>query len=134
MGNGGICLPLLLSSGMLGGMCVGYQEFKVYSQGKSGEAAHARAEQDRQIAVEEAKAKLESSRYEAEAEVERARGVAEANAIIGESLKDNEAYLRYLWIIGLHDGSSETIYIPTEGNLPILEATRGLRLPPATID
>ncbi|UCF13227.1 MAG: hypothetical protein JSW06_02940 [Thermoplasmatales archaeon] len=44
-----------------------------------------------------------------------------------ESLKQNEAYLRYLWIQGLHDGSSEVIYIPTEANLPILESVRKLR-------
>ena len=50
--------------------------------------------------------------------------VEKANEIIGNSLKDNDAYLRYLWIKGLHDGSSEVIYIPTEANLPILEATR----------
>ena len=50
--------------------------------------------------------------------------MAEANRIIGDSLKGNDAYLRYLWILGLQDGSSETIYIPTEANLPIMEATR----------
>jgi hypothetical protein len=32
-----------------------------------------------------------------------------------------------LWIQGLQDGSSETIYIPTEANLPILEATRKIK-------
>lgn len=58
------------------------------------------------------------------AEVERAKGVAEANVIHGDSLKDNEAYLRYLWTIGLQDDSSKVIYIPTEANLPIMEATR----------
>ena len=74
--------------------------------------------------VEEAKARLESAKFESQAEIERAKGVAEANRIIGDSLKGNEAYLRYLWIQGLQDGSSETIYIPTEANLPIMEATR----------
>ena len=107
--------------------CVTVPQYNVWQQGKSGEAQLAKAEQNRMIAVEEAQAKLESSKYEAQAEVERAKGVAEANAIIGESLKNNESYLRYLWINGLHDGSSEVIYIPTEANLPILEATRGLR-------
>ncbi len=58
------------------------------------------------------------------AEVERAKGVAEANKIIGSSLKGNESYLRYLWIQGLQDGSSEVIYIATEAGLPILEASR----------
>jgi regulator of protease activity HflC (stomatin/prohibitin superfamily) len=82
------------------------------------------AEWDRQVAVEEAKAKLDSAKFHADAEIERAKGVAEANEIIGTSLKGNEVYLRYLWINGLQDGSSEVIYIPTEANLPILEATR----------
>ena len=49
--------------------------------------------------------------------------------ITDDSLKGNDAYLRYLWVQGLQDGSSEVIYIPTEAGLPILEATRGA--PPA---
>lgn len=43
--------------------------------------------------------------------------------LIGASIKDNEGYLRWLWINSLNDGNSERIYIPTEANLPILEAT-----------
>ena len=82
------------------------------------------AEHSRQIRIEEAKAKLESARHEAKAEVARAHGVSEANLIIGDSLKNNEQYLRYLWILGLQDGSSEIIYIPTEANIPIMEAGR----------
>lgn len=89
---------------------------------QSGKAELAQAEQNRQIAVKEAQAKLDSAKKLADAEVARARGVAEANKIIGDSLAGNEAYLRYLWIQGLQDGSSEVIYVPTEANLPILEA------------
>jgi regulator of protease activity HflC (stomatin/prohibitin superfamily) len=87
-----------------------------------GRAEFAKAEQNRRIKIEEAKANLESQKFNAEAEVERAKGVAESNRIIGEGLKNNEAYLRYLWIKGLNDGSGEVIYIPTEAGLPILEA------------
>jgi regulator of protease activity HflC (stomatin/prohibitin superfamily) len=76
----------------------------------------------RQVEVEQAEAELEASHLYAQIEIERAKGVAEANKIIGDSLDGNDAYLRYLWIQGLHDGSSETIYIPTEANLPLLEA------------
>lgn len=101
--------------------------YKVWEQEQTGKAELARAEFNKQIIVEDAKAARDSASLLAEAEVERAKGVAEANAIIGESLKENEAYLRYLWIQGLHDGSSEIIYVPTEANLPILEATRGVR-------
>ncbi len=80
------------------------------------------AEYEKQTKVEEAKAALDSAKLLADAEVVRAAGVAEANKIIGDSLRENEAYLRYLWIQGLHDGSSEVVYVPTEAGLPILEA------------
>lgn len=96
--------------------------YSVWQQEMSGKAEFAKAEQNRRILVEEAKARLESSKLDAESEVERAKGVSKANEIIGSSLKNNEQYLRYLWIQGLHDGSSEVIYVPTEANLPILEA------------
>lgn len=98
--------------------------YNVWRQSKAGEASLARAEQDRQITIQEAKAKSESAKMLATAEVERAKGVAEANRIIGESLQGNDMYLRYLWVQGLNDGSSEVIYVPTEANLPILEAQR----------
>ena len=104
-----------------GGMA-GCPTYNVWQQGLQGKAELARAEQNRQIKINEAKARKDAAKFEAEAEIERARGVAEANKIIGASLKNNEGYLRYLWIQGLQDGSSEVIYIPTEAGLPILEA------------
>jgi len=113
--------------GVVFGCMWGWPRYRVYSRTLRGQAALQEAEWDRQIRVEEANAENEAAVLLAQAEVSRARGVAEANAIIGESLKENEAYLRYLWINGLHDGSSEIIYVPTEANLPILEATRGQR-------
>ena len=109
------------------GAMIGYPIYNVWQQEQEGKAELARAEFNKQIIVEDAKAARDSASLLAEAEVERAKGVAEANKIIGTSLKDNEAYLRYLWIIGLQDGSSKVIYIPTEANLPILEATRGIQ-------
>ena len=124
-----VMAALAVLTGVIGGCMVGYPKYKVYNQGKNGEAKLREAESSRQIRILEAKALKESAIFEAEAEIERAKGVAEANEIIGQSLKDNEAYLRYLWINGLQDGSSEVIYIPTEANLPILEATRNLGAP-----
>lgn len=87
-----------------------------------GKSELARAESNRQIRTLEAKAQLESSKHLADAEVVRARGVAEANQIIGRSLQENEAYLRYLWIQGLQTNQMQVVYVPTEANLPILEA------------
>ena len=87
----------------------------------------ARAESNRRIAIAEAEAKKEPAKQLAEAEVIRAEGVAKANTIIGDSLKNNEAYLRYLYITGLNETSdkgNKIIYVPTEAGLPILEAGR----------
>jgi hypothetical protein len=102
----------------------GIPPYRVWQRALSGESQLREAEWNRKITIQEAEAKKESAKSLAAAEVERARGVAEANEIIGNSLKGNDAYLRYLWIQGLNDGSSETIYVPTEANLPIMEATR----------
>ncbi len=94
--------------------------YGVWQKELSGKAQLKEAEWNRQITIKEAEAKKEAATALAAAEVERAKGVAAANKIISVSL--DEQYLRYLWIQGLHDGSSEVIYIPTEANLPILEA------------
>ncbi len=94
----------------------------VWQQGLAGQAELARAEYSRQIAICEANAKRESSKALAETEIIRARGVAEANKIIGDSLNNNESYLRYLWIQGLQTNQMQVVYVPTEANLPILEA------------
>jgi regulator of protease activity HflC (stomatin/prohibitin superfamily) len=103
----------------------GYPHYHVWQQGMVGEAELRRAEQNRKIAVLEAEAKKESARCFADAEIERAKGVAEANKIIGDSLHGNDDYLRYLWIQSLENGTAPTIvYVPTEAGLPILEAGR----------
>lgn len=99
--------------------------YNVWSETYRGRAELARAESNRQIAVLEAQAKMDSAKMLAAAEVERAKGVAEANQIIGDSLKGNEQYLRYLWIDSLHHSEGkDIIYVPTEAGLPILEAGR----------
>ena len=98
--------------------------YNVWQQEMTGKAEFSRAEQNRKIKVEEAKAEKESAVFRAQAEVERAKGVAEANEIIGGSLKNNKDYLVYLWIQALYDESNSVIYVPTEANLPIMEASR----------
>lgn len=108
--------------GLVGIGMYGCPQYNVWQQGLSGKASLAEAEYSRQIKIQEAHATLESSKHLAQAEVERAKGVAEANRIIGESLKNNEAYLRYLWIHNLETGNNSVIYVPTEAGLPVLEA------------
>lgn len=100
----------------------GFKKYQVWGAGITGKAELERAQWNRQIAVQEAHAQKESAKELAQAEIIRAQGVAKANAIIGASLNKNEAYLRYLWIQNLRNESNQVIYVPTEGNLPILEA------------
>jgi regulator of protease activity HflC (stomatin/prohibitin superfamily) len=119
-----IVVVLLIACAVIGG-CWGYPQYNVYSQRKEGEALLAHAQASKEVAVCEAKAKMESASLLADADVRRAEGAAKANKIIGDSLKDNEAYLRYLWIQNLENSKEhQVIYIPTEAGLPILEATR----------
>ncbi len=117
-----IGLMALIAAGM-----AGCPRYNVWQQGLVGQAALKRAEQDRQIAVQEAAAKLESAKMLADAEVERAKGAAEANRIVADGLGGPHGYLRYLYIQNLGEitGKGGTvIYVPTEGGLPVLEAGR----------
>lgn len=109
---------------LLTSVMAGCPVYNVWQQEQSGRAELARAEQNRQIAIQEAMAKKESAKQLADAEVIRAEGVAKANSIIGNSLKNNEDYLRYLFVNNLEHTQNQVIYVPTEANLPILEATR----------
>jgi len=105
----------------------GCPQYNVYERTMAGRAELAQAESNRQIKVQEGIAAQEAAKHFAQAEIERARGVAEANKIIGDSLKGNEDYLRYLWIHNLEvaeQNGATIIYVPTEANLPILEASR----------
>jgi hypothetical protein len=104
------------------GGCFGYPQYNVYQQRLAGEAELEKQKYEKQVAVQGAMAKKESASLLADAEVLRADGVAKANKIIGDSLKNNESYLRWLWIEHMADSKKETIYIPTEAGLPILEA------------
>lgn len=99
--------------------------YNVWSQEMEGKAEFAKAEQNRKIKIEEAKANLEAEKLNAQAEIERARGAAEAIRIENGSI--TPTYIQYLWVRQQSDLSDKTvIYVPTETNLPILESTRAL--------
>ena len=99
---GGIaCVAILILSIMFG-----YPVYKVWSAEKEGQAEFARAEQNRQIAVQEAK------------------GLAEANRIVADSLNGKSEYIHYLWIQAIENTQNEIIYIPTEAGIPVTESFR----------
>ncbi|MDE6177220.1 MAG: hypothetical protein K2F71_06735 [Paramuribaculum sp.] len=102
--------------------------YNVWTQEMEGKAEFAKAEQNRKIKIEEAKANLEAEKLNAQAEIERAKGAAEAIRIENGSI--TPTYIQYLWVRQQSDLSNKTvIYVPTETNLPILESTRALTLP-----
>lgn len=119
-----------------GSTAFGCPHYNVWQQEMAGKARLAEATQSRMIKIEEAKAakesavymaaaKLEQAKGEAAAEHERAKGVALAIEEVGTKLREQgPEYLHWRWIEGLHDGSSEVIYIATEAGMPILEAAR----------
>ena len=102
---------------------VGVPYYTVWSQEMDGKAEFAKAEQNRKIKIEEAKANLEAEKLNAQAEVERAKGAAEAISIENGSI--TPTYIQYLWVRQQNLNSGDkVIYVPTEASLPILEAGR----------
>ena len=107
-------------------VAVGYPKYLIWQQEQEGAAELAKAEQNRQIAIQEARAKEESAKSLANAEVIRAEGLAKANEIVIQSLGSPDAYIHYLWIDALKESHSSMVYVPTEASLPITEANRQL--------
>lgn len=119
-----IGLALLIVFGM-----VGYPHYNVYSSEMDGKAEFVKAEENRKVIIEEAKADVEVAKLNKQAdslraigqknaEIIRAEGMAEAMDIENGKLTDE--YIKYLWVRSIKKG--DKIYIPTESNMPLLEA------------
>lgn len=115
-----IVVIVLLS--VIGVSMWGLPIYGVWKNELRGKAALREAEWSKRVQVEEALANFESEKLNAKAEVERAKGAAEAIRIEGGSLTTQ--YIQYLWVRSNQFNDKTTIYIPTEANLPILEAGR----------
>ena len=114
-------IGILILIAIIAGSMLIMPNYRVWSEGKRGEAEYMRAEQNRRIRVEEAKANLEAEKLNAQAEVERAKGAAEAIKIENGSI--TPTYIQYLWVRQQNAAAgNRIIYIPTEAGLPILEA------------
>ena len=123
----GTFIQILVSIGVVAaiivGLMFGIPKYNVWQQEMDGKAEMARAEQNRMILVEEAKAKLEAEKLNAQAEIERAKGMAEAMEI--ENGKLTSTYNQYLFIRTLEKISDkgslpQIIYMPTEGMVPVM--------------
>lgn len=108
-------------------MMFGLPRYNVWQQEMAGKAEMAKAEQNRRILVEEAKAKLEAEKLNAQAEIERARGMAEAMKVENGTL--NETYNQYLFIRTLEKLADkgdlpQIIYVPSNGLLPVMDVNK----------
>lgn len=121
-----VCVVIVV---FIGAGMYGCPHYSVWQQNLAGQAELVRATQNRQIRIQEANARYESAKLDAQSEIERARGTSEANKIVANGLGGPEGYLRYLYILQLGNADKNertVIYVPTEGLLPVTEAGRGL--------
>lgn len=110
----GVTLLLVL---VVGGMA-GCPQYDVYQQRLAGEATLARAHAARQVLVTQAQAEKDAATLR-----------SDAIKIVGQAAKDFPEYRQQEFIgafsEAMHNGRiSQIIYVPTEGNIPILEAGR----------
>lgn len=101
--------------------------YNVWQQEMAGKAEMAKAEQNRKILIEEARARLEAEKLNAQAEVERAKGMAEAMKLENGTL--NTTYNQYLFIRTLEKLADkgdlpQIIYIPSEGLVPVMDVSK----------
>jgi len=101
---------------LFGAMLFLWPKYRVYSQELRGQAALAEAKSSKQVQVEQARGELESSKLR-----------AEAIKVIGKAAQEYPEYRNQEFIgafgEALREGQIEQIiYVPTEANIPILEA------------
>jgi hypothetical protein len=118
-----LAVGIVMLSGALFGAVGAYQPFKVWKAGYTvkqerliGAAEFARAEENRKILVEQARA-----------EEEAATLVASAISIVGQAAQDFPEYREQMFIGAFSeavqsDAIDQIIYVPTEAGIPIIEA------------
>jgi len=103
-----------------------YPLWRVWAAHQEGLADLAQAKNEQAIQVAEAQGRKDAATLNKEAAIIEAEAVAAQIDKIGKELSAHDLYLRWQWIEMMkHRGDSgDTIYVPTEGSLPILEAGR----------
>lgn len=101
------------------------QVYGVWSAHKEGQADLAQAKNEQQVQVAQAQGRLNAAELNKKAEIIDAEAVSKSVEIIGTALHNNEGYIRWHWIRMMESRErGDVIYVPTEANLPILEAGR----------
>jgi regulator of protease activity HflC (stomatin/prohibitin superfamily) len=101
----------------------GYPIWKVWASGKSGEADLQQAHREQQVQVAKAQGRLDAAKLNKEAAIVEAEAVSAQIEKIGSQLTQHDLYLKWQWIKMMEERpDSSVIYVPTEANMPILEA------------
>ena len=108
---------------------LGYPHWRVWAAHQRGQADLAQAKNEQQIQIATAQSRLSAAELNKQAAIIEAQAVAAQVKEIGTELSHHDLYLRWQWIKMMEDTISEEsatqiIYVPTEANLPILEAAR----------
>jgi regulator of protease activity HflC (stomatin/prohibitin superfamily) len=104
----------------------GYPHWRVWASHQRGLADLQQARNEQQIQIAKAQSRLDAAALNKQAAIIEAEAVAAQIQAIGDKLTTHDLYLRWQWIKMMEDtaGEHNTIYVPTEANIPILEATR----------
>lgn len=108
-----IVLIMFLNTG-----CGIWPPYREWSKRYDGKAKLAEAEYSRQVLVQQAKAELEAAEMQ-----------AEAIRVVGEAAKKFPEYRTQMFIQSFgeamkSDKIEQIIYVPTEANIPVMEANR----------
>jgi len=121
-----LSLPLIITTSVLfwALWLWGFPRYRVWFAHQKGLADLARAQNEQQIQVAHASGRLKAADLNKRAAIIEAEAVSKQIEVIGTNLKEHDLYLRWQWIKMMEERQGSTIYVPTEANLPILEATR----------
>ena len=115
----------LLSAVIIPALMVIMPIYNVWASKKRGEAELAEANYAEQVAIAQAKARKSAATLNKESEIIEAQAVEISIKTIGSMLQKNPSYNVWQWIKMMDkDNNKSVIYVPTESNLPILEAMR----------
>jgi len=114
-----IVVPVLAWAGY------GYPHWRVWASHQAGLADLQKAKNEQQIQIAQAQSRLDAAELNKKAAVIEAQAVALQIAEIGQQLTQHDLYLKWQWIKMMEERPKNSIiYVPTEANMPILEAVR----------
>lgn len=98
-------------------------KWNVWASQKQGEADLQQAHKEQQVQVASAQGRLDAAVINKNAAIIEAEAVSAQIERIGEKLTTHDLYLKWQWIKMMEEKpEGSVIYVPTEANLPILEA------------